>query len=85
MSHINFTEDRVAVIREKNAAHGIEDHLEHGFGAQAGADDIRHCLGSLDVTHLRFAPVLALGPRVHNEHLLLAGHRGSCQEWCWWW
>lgn len=30
----------MAVIGEDDTAHGIEKHLEHGLGAEAGSDDI---------------------------------------------
>lgn len=30
----------MAVVGEDDTAHGVEEHLEHGLGAEAGSDDI---------------------------------------------
>lgn len=30
----------VPVVGHDDAAHGIEDHLEHGLGSEGGGDDI---------------------------------------------
>jgi hypothetical protein len=31
----NLSQDGMAVVGEDNAAHGVEQHLQHGFGAEA--------------------------------------------------
>lgn len=30
----------MSVVGEDDTAHGVEKHLEHGLGAEAGSDDI---------------------------------------------
>jgi hypothetical protein len=37
---LDLSEDGVAVVGEDDAAHGVEQHLQHGLGAEAGADDV---------------------------------------------
>lgn len=32
------------------AAHGVQDHFEHGFWAETGSDHIRHCLFNVSQT-----------------------------------
>jgi hypothetical protein len=33
MCDFDFSQDSVAVVGEDDAAHGVEQHLEHGLGA----------------------------------------------------
>ena len=38
--HLDLAENSMAVVGEDNTAHGVEEHLEHGLGAEAGSNDI---------------------------------------------
>ena len=59
--HVNLAEDAIAVVRHNDPAHGIEEHLEHGAGAEGGADYVRDGHGGGDVAELRFTTSCSLG------------------------
>lgn len=42
--HVDLAEDGVAIVRDDNAAHGVQEHLQHGARAKGRADDVRHGL-----------------------------------------
>ena len=62
-----LSENGVAIVGQHDAAHGVEEHLEHGLGAQGGPHDIAHGLGSLDVCQLSILALLSLGVLVQND------------------
>ncbi len=76
-----LSENGVAIVGEDNAAHRVEQHLEHGLGSEGGADNVGDSLsskllvkrvktysGSLDVGGLGLSALLTLGVLVQNEH-----------------
>ena len=39
-----LSEDGVTVVGQHDAAHWVEEHLQHGLGSEGGADDVGHGL-----------------------------------------
>ena len=62
--HVDLAQDGVAVVRDDDAAHRVEEHLQHALGAERRAHDIGHSLGGRDVGELGLASALALRVRV---------------------
>jgi hypothetical protein len=67
MCNINLSEDGVAVVGEDDAAHGVEQDLQHGLGAKGGSHDVGDSSCGLDVGGLGLATLLAFGILVQNE------------------
>ena len=44
VADLALTQDRVAVVRQHDAAHRVEQHLQHRARAQACPDNVRHRL-----------------------------------------
>ena len=66
MAYGDLPEDGVPVVGHDDAAHGVHEHLEHGLGAEAGADDVADLDGGVDVLLLDALPGVAL--RVLRQH-----------------
>ena len=60
LADVDLAEDAVAVVGDDDAAHGIEEHLEHRARAEGGPDDVRYGPGGRDVGQLGPAAGLAL-------------------------
>mmetsp|Transcript_56532 Transcript_56532/g.123921 ORF Transcript_56532/g.123921 Transcript_56532/m.123921 type:complete len:291 (-) Transcript_56532:103-975(-) len=60
MSHINLSQNRVAVVREDDATHWVQEHLQHRLGSQRRAHDIGHSHARRNVRLLSLAILLAL-------------------------
>ena len=60
MADVDLAEDAVAVVGDDDAAHGIEEHFEHGAGAEGRPDDVGHGPGGGYVGQLGLAAGLAL-------------------------
>ena len=61
-----LTKDSVAIVGQNNAAHRVEQHLEHGLGSKGGAHDIAYRLGGNDVGLLGSLALLTLRVCVEN-------------------
>lgn len=42
--HLNLAQDGVAVVGQDDAAHGVEEHLEHRLGSEARPDNVRNAV-----------------------------------------
>lgn len=40
VSDVDFSENCMSIIREQDAAHGVQNHLQHGLGTETSSDDI---------------------------------------------
>ena len=60
LADVDLAEDAVAVVGDDDAAHGIEEHLEHRAGTEGRADDVGDGPGGRDVGELGPAAGLAL-------------------------
>ena len=79
MGDVDLAEDAVAIVGDDDAAHGVQQHFEHGPRAQRGADDVRDATGGGDVAELRLAAVLAVRLGV------CVGVGWKWGEWNWKW
>merc|ERR1719400_256577 len=68
--HSDLPKNGIAVVGHHDPAHGVHQHLEHGPGAKAGADNVPDGLAGVDVARLHILARVALG--VLTEH-----HYGS--------
>jgi len=68
-----LTEDCVAVVGEDDAAHWVEEHLEHGLGTKGGSHNVRNCFSCLNVGRLSFLALLALSIGVEDHDRRLHG------------
>lgn len=60
LADVDLAEDAVAVVGDDDAAHGIEEHLEHRARTEGGPDDVGYGPGGRDVGQLGPAAGLAL-------------------------
>jgi hypothetical protein len=60
MADLELAEDGIAVIGKDDAAHRVEDHLEHGARAEGSTHNAAYGLGRSNVVPLRLTTALAL-------------------------
>ena len=69
-----LSEDGVAIVGEHDAAHRVEEHLEHGLGSESGSHNITDCLSSLNIGLLCDFALLTLSVRVQDHDRRLIVH-----------